>query len=318
MSLTALDIVLINWNAGPYLRGCLQSIAEAETQSFVLGKVVVVDNASQDDSMNGIERIRLPIEILRNDRNEGFSAACNQAARVSTSDYILFLNPDTRLFRDSLEVPVRFMEHPDHASVGIVGIQLKDEQGRTQRTCARFPTAGTMFSSMLGLDRLFPRYFPGHFMREWDHQQSRSVDQVMGSFFLVRRSLFKTLGGFDERYFLYYEELDFSLCARLAGYTSFYLAEARAFHRGGGSSEQVRPVRLFYFLRSRLQYCNKHFRKFTATAITIGTLVVEPVVRLLFAVLSRSPRGIVETSKSYARLWRAAPRLMESSGRRRP
>lgn len=105
----------------------------------------------------------------------------------------------------------------------------------------------------------FPRKFPSHFMQDFDHCSSREVDHVIGAFFLVRRSVFEQLKGFDERYFVYLEDLDFSLRARKAGWKTYYLADATAYHKGGGTSEQVKAHRLFYSLRSRMIYGFRHF-----------------------------------------------------------
>src|SRR5204863_87072 len=116
-----------------------------------------------------------------------------------SADYILFLNPDTRLLQGALAKSVTFMEQPQSQRFGIVGIQLLDADGRIARSCARFPTSGRFFSKMLGLDAILPAVFPPHFMVEWDHGHDREVDQVMGAFFLVRRSVYEALSGFDER-----------------------------------------------------------------------------------------------------------------------
>ncbi len=96
-------------------------------------------------------------------------------------------------------------------------------------------------------------------MLDWDHRQNREVDHAMGSFFLVRNILFKKLQGFDERYFVYLEDLDFSLRAKQAGFVSYYFTDAAAYHKGGGTSEQIKARRLFYSLHSRILYWYKHF-----------------------------------------------------------
>src|SRR5205823_7218964 len=135
-------------------------------------------------------------------------------------------------------------------SIGIAGIQLLDADGRIARTCARFPTPGRFFSKMLGLDTILPAAFAPHFMVEWDHNHNREVDQVMGAFFLVRRSVFEALGGFDERFFVYFEEVDFSLRARKLGWRTFYLSVAQAYHWGSGPvTKPAQATRLFYSLR---------------------------------------------------------------------
>jgi N-acetylglucosaminyl-diphospho-decaprenol L-rhamnosyltransferase len=306
----SLDVVIVNWNSGAQLRECLESLVASRKASFRLSRVVVVDNASTDGSIYGVTDLGLPVTIIANILNRGFAAACNQGAMGSEADYLLFLNPDTRLFEESLTKPLVFMEQPSSQNIGIAGIQLIDDRGLVSRSCARFPTARVFIAKMFGLERLLPGLFPSHFMIEWDHSWSREVDQVMGSFFLVRRLLFKRLGGFDQRFFVYFEEVDFSLCARQAGWGSYYVSETRAYHKGGSSSEDIKAMRLFYSLRSRVRYGYKHFGRWSATSLLLGTLLVEPLSRLLLGIRHRSGREVKETLGGFARLWGCLPRLL--------
>src|SRR5660398_194498 len=110
-------------------------------------------------------------------------------------------------------------------------------------SCARFPCVSGFLAHAVGLDRSFPRL--GHFMAEWDHLANRQVDHVIGAFFLVRRGLFEQLQGFDERFFVYFEDVDFSCRAKQSGWKSYYLADTQAFHAGGGTSNQVKAQRSF-------------------------------------------------------------------------
>ena len=313
ISSKCIGIIIVNWNAGNQLCECLESIKTVRKDDFMLSSVVVVDNASTDGSADGLEDIDLPLVIIRNAQNLGFAAACNQGAKWSNAEYLLFLNPDTRLFEDSLIKPVAFMEQPQNKEVGIIGIQLVDETGQISRTCARFPAPGMFFTKMLGLNMLFPRYFPSHFMSEWDHGEIREVDQVMGAFFMIRRNLFDTLGGFDERFFVYFEDLDLSYRANNAGWKTVYLADAQAYHKGGGTSEQVKATRLFYSLRSRILYGYKHFGWPSATLLTAGTLFLEPFSRLALAIGRGSGREAKETLKGYAMLWQEIPKLLRNT-----
>ncbi len=150
-------------------------------------------------------------------------------------------------------------------------------------------------------------------MTEWDHSTSRDVDQVIGAFFVVRRALFEELHGFDERFFVYFEEVDFSLRAGARGFRSHFLATASAFHAGGGCSNQVKARRLTYNLRSRIEYALKHFPGGSAVALVLGTLLVEPLTRMVTALLRRSPDDFRETLQAYRELWRQAPSLVARS-----
>lgn len=309
-----LDLVLVNWNAGGLLYEALASVAAAQQGGVRLNRVVVVDNASTDGSLDGLESLPLPLTILRNGTNRGFAAACNQGAAGSRADYLLFLNPDVRLRDDTLARAMAFMEKEQP---GVLGVQLLDETGRVHRSCARFPTPGGLLAATCGLDRLAPHRFPPHFMTEWDHGETRAVDQVMGAFFLTPRPLFEALGGFDERFFVYFEEVDYALRARQAGWPTVYLAEAQAYHTGAGTTAQVRARRLFYFLRSRLHYGFKHFGPLGGAAHAVATLTVEPLARLLWATRRRSSSELKEIVVAYALLLRDLPALLSApSGER--
>ena len=299
-----LDIIIVNWNTGTLIRDCLKSITQARGEGFRLERVVVVDNNSVDGSAEGLEDLSdQPISVIYNDTNRGFAAACNQGAAGTQADYLLFLNPDTRVFPDSLWRPLEFLEREENAKVGICGVRHVDDSGAFSTSCARFPTLKIFFGQMTGLSRIFPEWFPRHLMSESECLESREVDQIIGAFFLVRRTLFEALGGFDPRFFVYFEEVDFSLRARQAGYRSYYLATATAYHKGGGSSQQAKAARLFYSLRSRLLYGFKHYSFLDAFTLALLTLTVEMAARLFAALGSMSLSKLVETLQGYTALF---------------
>ena len=295
------DIIIVNWNAGNQLRRCLQSIA-AHGRPFV-GKVVVVDNASTDGSIEAITDIDLPLKIIRNGENLGFARACNQGAALCDAPYLLFLNPDTELYENSLSVPLRFMEDKKNSKVGICGIQLVHKEGAVARTCARFPTFKRLLVESTGLNRLSIFAGTGMHMKDWLHDTSRQVDQVIGAFFLVRKDLFLELAGFDERFFVYFEEVDFSFRAKESGWKSWYLADTLAFHEGGGTSMQVKAHRLFYSIRSRLLYSFKHLPAWQARGVVMSTFLMEPFMRTGYCLLRGDLQGVGNTIKAYGLLF---------------
>lgn len=298
----SIDIVIVNWNAGGRLRGCLQSIAEADSSGFKLDNVIVVDNASSDGSTQNLENINLPLQVIRNSKNIGFAGACNQGAENSKTDYLLFLNPDTRLFPDSLSIPLSFMELAENAGIGICGIKLVDEVGQPTTSCARFPTAGVLFGKITGLSRILPSYFKDHLMTANESSRSGVVDQVIGAFFLVRSELYFKLNGFDERYFVYFEEVDFSLRAKKSGFVSYLLTETSALHAGGACSVQAGSNRLFYYLRSRILYGMKNFTLSENIVLFFLTLVIEPIARLFSSLRKGSIKAVRDDFAAYGKL----------------
>ncbi len=298
-----IDVVIVNWNAG--LQACVESVSEFG--AGLVGQIIVVDNGSTDHSMQLIENVPLVHSVLLAE-NAGFARGCNQGALHATSPYILFLNPDAAIYADTLPSVIACMESSEHRDTGICGVRLLDEQGHVARSCSRYPSALRCAAQSLGLDKFAPRL--GSAMTEWDHLQNRYVDQVIGAFFLVRRDLFIQLDGFDERFFVYYEEVDFAYRAAKAGFRSYYLNDTSAFHLGGGVSNQVKARRLFYTLRSRLLYAVKHFSILSITAVVLSTLLLEPLTRLALALLKRSGAAFKETLSGFVMLYRWLPQWL--------
>lgn len=304
-------IVIVNWNAGLQLLDTVLSIQKHHQDQ--ISSVVVVDNKSNDDSLANIEGLTdlaFNLEIIRNFENRGFAVACNQGAALTESEFLLFLNPDTLLFEDSISSAISFMQQSVNSSIGIVGIQLCDDENNIWRSCSRFPSAKGFIAHSIGLDRIFPRL--GNFMMEWDHATTRQVDHVIGAFFLVRRSLFEALKGFDSRFFVYLEDLDFSKRAMALGWSSTYFAESRAYHAGGGTSRQVKARRLFYSLRSRILYSFKHFHPWGAFLVLIMVLLIEPLSRTALALAKRSLASVNETWSAYFMLYQWLPELLRN------
>jgi GT2 family glycosyltransferase len=138
---------------------------------------------------------------------------------------------------------------------------------------------------------------------------------VIGAFFLVRKSVFEELGGFDERFFVYLEDLDFSYRAAKAGWGSYFLSSVRIFHHGGGTSHQIKARRLFYSLRSRLLYGFKHFSIPGGAGSGLVCLLIEPFVRSFHALLRGSTSTIIETLQAYGMLYRSLPRVLRQAFR---
>jgi GT2 family glycosyltransferase len=289
--------VIVNWNAGSQLEQCLRSLQNE-------CPAIVVDNASTDGSCDALSQLH-GVTVIESSENLGFGKACNLGAAHVQADYVLFLNPDAALFPGTLERALTFMQDPVHAQVGICGVQLVDAQGQVSRSCARFPTAARLVAQAVGLDRLVPSL--GLLMADWPHDRTKTVDHVIGAFFLMRRELFNSLGGFDERFFLYLEDLDFSYRARQIGWNSAYMAEVQAFHRGGGTSDQIKARRLFYILRSRLIYAQKHFSLGGMLVVLFATLFLEPISRSIQSLGKRSWSGFKEVWQGYAMLVRWLP-----------
>jgi N-acetylglucosaminyl-diphospho-decaprenol L-rhamnosyltransferase len=302
MSGARIDIVLVNWNSGDQLAAALRSIA-AHGDGLV-ASVVVVDNGSTDGSAD-LTVPGLPLAILKTGQNLGFGAACNLGAARGTAPFLLFLNPDAELKPGTLAGAVAHLEADP--AVGAVGVQLVDEGGGIHRHCARFPTWRAFVGQSLGLFRLGRGYFKPIPLLEFDHRSSRQVDHVMGAFYCMRRALFEQLGGFDEAFFLYMEDLDLSKRIVDSGHRIDYRADLVAFHKQGGTSEQIKARRLAYILSSNIIYAWKHRPWGEAVAVSLVTLVGEPVSLIArFAVQGRLSDSWA-AMRGFGMLYRALP-----------
>lgn len=304
-SRSRISIVIVNWNSGPLLSRCLGSMSVCRDLDRV-ARVVVVDNDSQDGSCDHLPTISVPVTVVRNDTNRGFAAACNEGAALCQSEYLLFLNPDSELLENSLTGPLEYLDDPKNRNVEICGIQLLDERGRVARSCSRLPTCYSLVTTSLRLHGISRKLFPPHFMKEWDHLETRFVEQVIGAFFVIRSDLFQQLKGFDERFFVYFEEVDICERARQLGRQTVFLTTSQALHIGAGCTHQIRGRSLFYSLRSRLAYADKHFRGWRSRLIKTCTMIVEPTIRISFALLKLKWVNVTQLMFAFGKLWQSS------------
>jgi N-acetylglucosaminyl-diphospho-decaprenol L-rhamnosyltransferase len=289
-----LDVVIVNWNTGEYLRSCLASLGAAAS-SADLGRVVVVDNASTDGSSDALPA-HPPVTVLHNTANVGFAAGCNQGARLGSAPYVLFLNPDTVLAADALGAAVEFMASESGAPYGVCGGLVLGRDGSPTYSASRFPTLANVTAGVLRLDRFLAG--GSRHLRPAELHASGPVDQVIGAFFLVRRPLFERLGGFDERYFLYYEEVDFCLRARDLGWPAYFLRDARVTHVGNVSARGSGGAALYHSLRSRTLYAFRHWGRAPAWALVCLTVAVELPARMARATVTRSRPELTSTARA--------------------
>lgn len=303
--LPTVSVIIVNWNAGVALFRCVESVLASRQVAFRLKDVVVVDNGSAPEWFDRGRLSELPVRLVENRLNTGFAAACNQGAALVDADFLLFLNPDTTVSIDAVDSAAAVLAVPTNRHVGICGIQLCTPTGQPSTCCAIFPNVRALLVESSGLARVSSRHKANRLLTGQELGPSQIVDQVIGAFFLVRSSVFKMLEGFDERFFVYYEEVDFSLRAKAAGYSSYYLADAIATHIGGACSDSAKDLRLAYSVQSRLKYAWKHFSVAGASMVTLFSLTLEPLMRISQSVLSGSWMTVRDTCCGYTRLARA-------------
>jgi GT2 family glycosyltransferase len=227
------DVVVVTFNSERHVAPCLEPLADAHD-------VVVVDNRSSDATVS-IART-LPVRVEANDENTGFGRGANQGAAGGSNELILFLNPDARLRPEQLDRLVEVLERDPE--VGVVGPALHHPDGEPQRPWWPFPSAATAWREAIGLHLV--------------HRREPAEGFVVGACFLIRRSLFEALGGFDEDYWLYGEEAD--LCRRLVdlGYRVELVEDTSVEHVGGASGTTVPDVVFEHFQRGTERFVRKH------------------------------------------------------------
>jgi N-acetylglucosaminyl-diphospho-decaprenol L-rhamnosyltransferase len=226
------DVLIVNYNTAgliPEALGALEAGAGRLTY-----RILVVDNASSDGSRLLLESRSDVSMTIYNQRNLGFGRANNQLLPHLLSEFVLLLNTDAFMEPFALEAAVEHMR--SHPRCGIVGGRLTGEDGALQPSCRYFPSPWGMFVHGMGWQSWFPNArLVDDFA--WPHDQVRSCDWVPGCFYLVRRSVLDQIGLFDERFFLYYEEVDHCRRAKSAGWEVHFLPAARVMHIGGASAQ---------------------------------------------------------------------------------
>ena len=253
-----LSIVIVNYNVKYFLEQCLYSLQKSA--SGIDTEIIVVDNLSNDGSVEYL-RSRFPeVQFFINDTNLGFSRASNKGLSYTHGKYILFLNPDTLLSENTLEKCISFFEH--HKNAGALGVKMIDGAGKFLKESKRsFPSPLTSFYKLFGLSQLFPRskifnhYYAGHLDKNKNHE----VDVLAGAFMMIRKEVIDKLGGFDEDFFMYGEDIDLSYRIQKRGFKNYYLAETEIIHFKGESTRRgsLNYVRMFYNAMSI--FVKKHY-----------------------------------------------------------
>jgi N-acetylglucosaminyl-diphospho-decaprenol L-rhamnosyltransferase len=250
------SIVIVSYNTREFLRACLASIAGHYPAA--LGSVTVVDNASADGTVDALRSEFPEVRLIANDANLGYARAVNQGIRASETPYVLVLNPDIEVEQGSVENLVGFMDA--HPEAGIAAPRLEYPDGTLQASCRTFYTLPVVLLRRTLLGKVFPhaRAVREHLMLDWDHASDRVVDWVIGAAMMVRREAFERVGGMDERFFLYLEDVDWCSRMRKHGYAVYYVPGARMKHHHRRESAGLLPDRKFVaHLLSTFRYYDK-------------------------------------------------------------
>ena len=255
-----LDItfVIVSYNTCAYLRNCLSSLySNPPARSW---EVIVIDNGSSDGSISMVEALFPHVTMIANGRNIGYARANNQGAGVSRGRYLLFLNPDTVLL-EPVDALVEFMD--SHRDCGALGGKVLNPDGTPQSACRSFPSLRLLpFGRESPLTRLMPanRWSEKLLCKSMDFERLNLVDAVGGVFMMVRKEVFDQIGGFNEEYFLYVEDIDLCYRIKKSGWKIHYCPWSSVVHFGGRSTRSVGSRALKEHFRGMYRFFLTHYR----------------------------------------------------------
>ena len=300
--------IVVSYNVAPQLARCLHSITAEYERSGTAGEIIVVDNASHDGSADIVRTAFPHVYLIEAPRNEGFTAGCRQGMAVARGERILFINPDAELLPGALAALLACLR--DHPAAAVAVPMLVDGDARPQRSLRCFPRLATLFVESTVVQWWWPSYplLRGYYEEDRSHALPRAVDWAEGACWLVRRIPFTQMGGFDTRFFMYFEELDAALRLHRAGWEMRYTPEARVIHHGSQSADQNLLARDFYFHQSKYQFVRKWWG--TGAVVTLrGFIALTVVVQLVEQALKWLLRGVSRPPVTVSPARRHARRL---------
>lgn len=248
-----LSIIIVSWNVKEKLKDNLRALFESQNVNF---EVFVVDNNSEDGSVEMVKKYYPRVKIIANRENLGFAKANNQAIKLASGRYVLLLNPDMRVFDDTLSNMFSWMNA--HERAWVAGCRLLDESARIIRQVRRFPALTDQLAIILKIPHIFPSVLDKYLRTDFDYSKSASVDSIRGGFFMIRKQVIKKIGPLDERFFLWFEEVDYCRRVKEAGGEVWYMPTAECIDLMGQSFKQVNlAVKQKYFRDSMLKYFKK-------------------------------------------------------------
>jgi hypothetical protein len=283
------SVIIVNYNVRDFLHNALTSIVKA--LQGTTSEIFVVDNASDDGSNEMVKKSFPAVQLIPNATNVGFATANNQALRLAQGRYLVLINPDTVVQEDTFRLLIAFLD--SHRDVGIAGCKILNPDGTLQLACRRsFPSPWVAFTKVSGLSSLFPssRWFAKYNLTFLDADQAHEVDAVSGSFMMLRREVYEKIGGLDESFFMYGEDLDWCYRVQQGGWKVYYVPVTSIIHYKGESTRRSNIDELREFYRAMILFVRKHHRGSLLTGLFIETGIQ---LRSLVAMIARFSRPLI-------------------------
>ena len=259
MSKPVLSIIIVSYNVREFLYQTINSVQRSLQR--ISSEIIVVDNASWDGSAAMVQKDFPEVNLISNTTNVGFAKANNLAIDESQGEYLIFLNPDTIVQEDTFQTLLDFFSQ--HPKAGVVGCKILNPDGSLQLSCRRsIPTPWVGFTKLVGLSKLFPKskLFGKYNLTYLNPDEITEVEAISGSFMMTSRTIINHVGRFDDRFFMYVEDL--ALCHRVynAGWKIYYVPTTQIIHYKGSSSTEAQFDTLLQFYRAMLLFVRKHFK----------------------------------------------------------
>ncbi len=249
-----LSIIIVSWNVKELLRENLRAIYK-NVQNIDF-EVFVVDNHSKDGTVDMVKRNFPKVKLIYNDKNLGFAKANNQAIKIASAEFILLLNPDMQVMPKTLEEMVDWMN--ENKKAGVASCHLVQDNHKTVPHVRRFPKLFDQLMIVLKVPHVFPQVLNKYLMKNFDYSKEAAVDSIRGSFFMIRREVIESVGLLDDRYFIWFEEVDYCRKVKKTRWDVMYNPKVKCVDHVGKSFSQVnREETQKYFRNSMLEYFKK-------------------------------------------------------------
>ncbi len=253
-----LSVIIVNYNTRDLLKQCLISVQNA--MKDIENEIIVVDNNSDDGSRELLTNSFKQIKHHFLNENTGFAKACNQGYKDSGGEFILFLNPDSIVPPECFQECLSFFA--SNIDAGAIGVRMIDGKGKFLKESKRgFPSATSSFFKLFGFAALFPRsdFFSGYYAGGTGEKETSAVDVLSGAFMMIRKNVLHIVGGFDEAFFMYGEDIDLSYRITKAGFRNYYLGGTTITHLKGGSTT-YNLTYIHHFYKAMQIFIDKHYK----------------------------------------------------------
>ena len=289
-----ISIIIVNYNVKDYLISCIKSINEQSSDSLLI-EIIVIDNNSNDNSIESLKSHFPEVKLIINDRNEGFTIAANLGAKLSKGKYLFILNPDTYLIDNSLSILFELMEK--NRKIALLGPAMISPSNKIQQSYWKKPTLITTLLSLVYLDKMNRKK---NYANE-PINVIKKVETISGGAFFVRSFVFDLMDGFDQNFF-WMEDVDFCLRISNLDYEIYYTTETKIIHYQGKSSEKNWALTIYNQLMSKIKYFNKHHSKLESIILKIFILNVSLIKAVILIILSPLERPYFYKLKGHIKI----------------